>query len=275
MKPVFWRILTLCAVTLAAYLFADAASVLTLAPPMAAPAPEVMPKGEQKSGPLPLKHFQSIASRDLFGVIAENPMALARAVKRVKKVPLDEIPVAGRHLTLKGTVVSADPAKCFAVVAKGRSESLFLLGDEVFGAKLTEVRRRAVVLEKNGREEALFLDDAGQRDVGSGGAEESVFRVSRGQVRKALAQMDDLLMQARMEPATRGGERGINVAWVKQGSLFDALGLKKNDFIFAVNGTSVTGAGDAVGLLGELEKPRIVVEMLRGGGRHELVLNIN
>ncbi|NJB68756.1 general secretion pathway protein C [Desulfobaculum xiamenense] len=269
------RMATFGAITVAAYFFADAAFVLTGDAPKP-PAVEIGAAHAAKpSGPPALKTFMPVVGRDLFGV---KPPVVAKKkapAPKTKVAAIDKLPVARGNLRLLGTVVSNEPKSCFAMIAKGGNEQLFRLGQKVFGSELVEVRRRAVVLRSNGKDEALFIDDVDRKDAGKSAPERMAYSMTRQQVQDNVARMDTLLTQARMVPGTRDGHKGIDVAWVKNGSLFTKLGLRKGDFITGVNGLSVTGPADALGLMGQLDKERLVVDLVRNGKPQQLVLNIN
>jgi general secretion pathway protein C len=75
---------------------------------------------------------------------------------------------------------------------------------------------------------------------------ETQFSIPRTEVEKALANLPQVLTQARAIPNFENGvANGYRLIQIVPGSIFDKLGLKDNDTICGVNGQSINDPGEA------------------------------
>ena len=96
-----------------------------------------------------------------YGLISEKDVFHAGKVD--SKSPVREeavVQVTERNLQLKGTVVGEGP-KSYAVIVDQDSskEDIYFLDDFVMGARIARILKNRVILDSNGKEEALLMTD--------------------------------------------------------------------------------------------------------------------
>lgn len=96
---------------------------------------------------------------------------------------------------------------------------------------------------------------------------ENSFLVDRRQVEHAVANLNEVITQARAVPVlTDGKASGFKLFSIKKGSIFDKIGLSDGDVVQKVNDTELNDPSKAVGLLEEIQSmDQIRVNFLRGG----------
>lgn len=105
-------------------------------------------------------------------------------------------------------------------------------------------------------------DTGGVRKTG-----ENAFLVDRREVEHAVANLNEVITQARAVPVlTDGKASGFKLFSIKKGSIFDKIGLSDGDVVQKVNDTELSDPSKAVGLLEEIQSmDQIRVNFLRGG----------
>jgi len=240
----------------------DVIASLLLTPPPAEAALE-------QSAPPPQRdrtwsNRQIILSRNLFNSSTLDPPA----------PPLDEtedIEKSKLPLTLLGTFASSNVALSRAAIEQSGKRETFVVGvgDDVAEGKATVVRieRRRVVLSENGALRELTLDEDANRDsriaraprrpARRPGSVPEVrdlggdrFAVSREDVEDAIRNPTNLLTQARILPKFENGEMvGLQVSGIKEGSLFEELGIQEGDVITEFAGMPISDPSDGVQIL--------------------------
>lgn len=112
----------------------------------------------------------------------------------------------------------------------------------------------------------------GQAGGAAGGAEFRVEQVGDGEyvidreeVDSALDNMNQLFTQVRAVPHFQGGKStGFRLFAIRQGSLFDKIGLRNGDIIQRVNGNDISDPSKALGLFQQLRNERqITADIVR------------
>ncbi len=98
-------------------------------------------------------YYQAIIAQDLFGTTVQK-----QQVRKVEKPRVEEIPVSRRSLHLKGTVVGREN-NSYAVIVDGRNPEgeVFRVNDMLHNARILEILPDRVILESEGKQEALVL----------------------------------------------------------------------------------------------------------------------
>lgn len=146
-------------------------------------------------------YANSILRRELLGGVSAHDAG----VKAFSSGNIDKIsfPKTALNLILKGTVVYG-PDRSFAVIQDSVSgqQKLYKIGENVSGAKIEEIYRRKIVLERNSQKEVLLLledESGGARSVNP--APVSYTSASKGQKEEGPAvnkpEIDRLINQAR------------------------------------------------------------------------------
>lgn len=146
-------------------------------------------------------YANSILRRELLGSVSTQDAG----VKAFSSGKIDKIsfPKTALNLILKGTVVYG-PDRSFAVIQDPVSgqQKLYKTGENVSGAKIEEIYRRKIVLERNSQKEVLLLSEdesGGARSVNTTPVSNTI--APKGQKEEAQAvnkpEIDRLINQAR------------------------------------------------------------------------------
>ena len=87
----------------------------------------------------------------------------------------------------------------------------------------------------------------------------NTFHFQRVWVDEQLANFEQLLNDARVVPTTKGEKPYFMFQYIKEGSIYEKLGLKKNDIILEINGFIVDSVGKALKLLEVLQSEREIL----------------
>lgn len=209
-------------------------------------------------------------------------------------VDAEEAPAAGESdLRLRG--IASSEGRSFAVFENTASgeQNVFGIGDKVFdGPKLVSVdiagadvllrgkKRRYVIEDENAA--AAVTDGAkggdksgdkrlGDKPAGSASGVKktgaNAYLVDRREVEQAVANLNEVITQARAVPVlSEGKSAGFKLFSIRQGSIFEKIGLVDGDIVQRVNDTELTDPSKAVGLLEEIQSMgQIRVNFMRSG----------
>lgn len=195
---------------------------------------------------------------------------------------------------LLGTVVAGDFS--LAVIKSGSEVEVYGIDAEVEpGVRISQIERKLVVLLADGRSYELrleeLLQDAQQggnrkaaaprpapRSPASGGSAvnfdggveevgEGRYRVDRGMVEQARANMGALLQSARMIPHLENGQTtGFRLVGMQRGSLLEQLGLKLGDVVMEINRIRLDSPEKALQIFQQVrEANNISIGLVRDG----------
>lgn len=237
--------------------------------------PSTVGASEEESTEKTLNDYQIIVERRIFGFTETE-----------KEESDTDTTSNNKELRLVATNATGTP---FAIIEskKDKEQEIFKTGQSVFGAgTLNSINPLFVVLNRNGSEEKLFISsDEGSKlkksgkGVGSSIAsndDQTEFEVEQEDVDNALADLPTLLSQARAVPYFRNGKSiGMRLFAIRQGSLYDKLGLKNGDIIRKVNGENVSDPTQALQVFNLLKDDKSInVTVERRGGEQTLNYNI-
>ena len=145
--------------------------------------------------------------------------------------------------------------------SKGQTQDVFSISESVFGAgKLIEISPESVKIDRGGTIELLALAESSS--TGGGGspeANQTDFSVADEEITSALANLPQLLSQARAVPYFRNGTSiGMRLFAIKPESLYEKLGLKNGDIILSVNENSLSDPAQALKLFEQLKTERAI-----------------
>lgn len=166
---------------------------------------------------------------------------------------------------LKGTTVFGDPNRSFATISEsGKSETEnYKIDDKILDkARIYKIERNRVFFFNNGRREyleiegpSIYAGSAPSRSPAANTAggikrDGNNITVSRSMVDKTMANMNQVLQDARMVPNFNNGVvDGFKIFGIKSGSIFQQVGLRNGDVINQINGTTVDGLEKALPML--------------------------
>nr|MDJ0788395.1 type II secretion system protein GspC [Myxococcota bacterium] len=213
------------------------------------------------------------------------------------------------QIKLLGTASGTDESARAAVEdLTSRSHQVVRVGDMLGGkAEVVRIERRRIVLRHNGRMEQLSLleKDGGIRsprptaarrdrarprnrrtanrptrptpsaaDVDIQQLGDNRFALDRGDVEAAALNPAALFSQARILPKYEGGSMvGIQLNSIKEGSLFQQIGIQDGDTVTTVNGVEITGQQESAQVLRELTEASEFNVTVTGADGQERVLN--
>jgi general secretion pathway protein C len=236
---------------------------------------------------------QSIAKWHLFG----NPQSVNLA-QLARNAPATTL-----KLALRGTLALADPKQGIAMIADEQgNERGYNVGDDVAGAKLTEVYTDHVVLSHEGASETLQLPrpethapelpEANRQNL-AGTQQGKALSVPPTYVPPQMAhgaldwsqaqkhlQIDpaELAKQIHVEPVFENGKlAGARLSGGGQiGALMNQAGLTPTDLITTVNGTSLTSLSNPQQFIDNLKyATSLQVTVLRDGKPATLTLTLH
>ncbi len=297
----------LALLTVVAYLAAAAVSRAVAArlvpPPVVrlSPPPPPIAKPPKR----PLAAYAAISTRDIF-----NPAKPAEEA-RIEAPP----PPTKLNLKLWGVSIhSQGRSHCVIEDLSTRKQEVYRIGDTVPGpAVVKAIEWERVILDRGGFEEILelaqpagtsgFATSGAARPVltaslpppatdaavtgSSGGAAVSVnpriqqvseneYHIDRAEVEQQLDNMNQLFTQIRAVPHFDGGKStGFRLFAIRQGSVFDQLGLRNGDIIQSINGQELTDPAKALAVFQQLrDATEIKVSGVRNKQPFETVYRI-
>lgn len=226
---------------------------------------------DPKKGADSLANYQVILTAPIFGRTKVDatpaPKPTTEGTLKIRVVAINELSRGARMVILE------DSAK--------QAQDVFELNDSVFGqGKLVEIGSDLVKIEHGGRIEVVRLDDSAPKS--SGGAPETAtneqtdFSVPEDELSAALANLPQLLSQARAVPYFRNGQSiGMRLFAIRSGSMYEKLGLKNGDIILSVNENSLSDPAQALKLFEQLKNERSIgVRLERNGQNMDMRYNI-
>jgi general secretion pathway protein C len=235
----------------------------------------------------PAVYYAAIQNRDIFNSAKPEP---EKAKEPPKPTEL--------KLKLWGVVIHGDGSSyCVIEDLTTRKQELYRISDTVAGSAIVkQIEWDRVILDRDGKDEILELSppqggpippglvparvspagrsarvvagvapgqagsNAHIRQVG-----ENQYQIDRTEVDAALDNMNQLFTQIRAVPHFEGGRSvGFRLFAIRQGSLFDLIGLKNGDVIQRVNGSDLSDPAKALALFQQLRNERdYTVDILR------------
>ncbi len=205
---------------------------------------------------------QAIFRRNLFGsetgAVSDEPTAAAQAA------PL--------NILLRGTADIEGTGFGVFQHAETGQQDIFAVGEKIFdGPELVTVFARSAVILLNGKHKTIELSDAPARGrrtatapsrvkaestasakAGSGVRKtgDGQFLVDRREVDHAIANLNEVVTQARAVPYMKDGKNtGFRVFAIRPGSIFEQIGLKNGDVVQRINDQQLSDPAKAAGLL--------------------------
>lgn len=274
----------LLTIILCAFFFADLTAMLVgkYIPEAPLIRPTRMSAGPKRGKTI--EDYSVIFSRNLFN---------SRGV-----IPGEEAPTGGMDLggppvkttlplNLIGTLILRDELRSIATIEDKSASQVYpvRVEDEIPSkARIIKIEPSRVIFVNtaSGRREFVELPEQNlgnprvsigtPRLSGGGGAgveqtSPTTFSVSRSEVDKALADINNILTQARAVPNFENGmPAGYKLFQIVPGSIYDKLGLRNGDVIVGFDGQAVNDPGKAFEAMSSLrERPRLELQVKRDG----------
>jgi general secretion pathway protein C len=174
---------------------------------------------------------RNIVAAHLFGIAAEDLQDPAHASATTA------------NLVLQGTVATRNPKQGVAIIAASGPPKVYRVGDDVEGASLYSVSLEHVLLDRGGRFETLALPRFASTTV-HGAPQPQAGSVDNKAVEttpRAPQDSKSIAHVIRAQAAVDGEDlHGFIIHPSSNVQAFLKTGLRQNDMVTAVNGTSVT-----------------------------------
>ena len=167
-----------------------------------------------------------------------------------------------KDLILKGIYIDKDTAFAIIALKKKNSDVKILSQNELFnGYKILKIYPKKIFLTKYGKIYALYLklkkDDL-QNSNQSIPEENVPIILKREDVYKYATNFDKIWKEIRIDDVRKKGKlKGFVIKWIKSGSIFSKIGLKKGDKIIKVDGNLLKSYADAFNYYEKLKKKEI------------------
>ncbi|MGZ6098307.1 MAG: type II secretion system protein GspC, partial [Myxococcaceae bacterium] len=201
------------------------------------------------------------------------------------------------RVKLLGTLVSTAPGWSIGSVLDlgNQKSSTVMVGDRLQNAEVLSIERDRVIIANNGRREYIGaeagdgapapppiattrpVNEPGQGyGAGIRALDENNYEVPRNEVDRALANLNDLAMQARIVPAFKDGQaEGFKLFSIRPDSLYSKIGIVNGDVIKRINGFEMNSPEKALEVYTKLKDAnRIDIEVDRNGSTLRKTYNV-
>lgn len=283
-------LINLALITLGAYWAVSAfykVAALQVQPSQSAAPATASASGE---GPIviqPFSYYNTILERDLFktskAAVAEAP---------AQTVDLEALEETQLQLKLWGTV-SGETHNTYAVIedTQKREQNLYRVGDTIQSASIKMILREKVVLNVEGRDEVLAMEEVGTSSgpptmaargmpavARGGGASPMEQRISlqRDMIEDAFQDVNRLMTEVAITPYMQDGRpEGLAFNNIRPNSIFRRMGLRNGDILVGVNGEQIQSVEDAMRLYQDLRSaPEVQVQIRRRGQDRNITYNL-
>lgn len=222
------------------------------------------------------------------GVLRNNPFGFPGGQLKELSAAKEGGP-SPSDLTLIGTIAGL-PVHSYAIFAdKSGRQEVFKVGESVFGAgKLKRVEKDRVVISESGRDvkipiaELLTIKEINPREGSGPGSDfarsagKGTFIVDQKKVLNALENPNQLMTDARLQPnITDGKQEGFILREVRNGGIYQSLGLQNGDVLLRINDYSISNPENALQAFTALRgMDRVQVDLLRNGSRTTMTYQI-
>lgn len=186
--------------------------------------------------------------------------------REIKQIRVKKPTLMIKDMILKGIYLDKDSA--YAIIALKRKKNdvkIVSKGENFNGYKILKIYPKKVFLQKNGKIYMLYLEKV---DKNSSIANQNIVQdnapvvLRSSDVYKYVNHFDQIWKEIRIDDIRKNGKlKGFIVRWIKPGSIFTKIGLKKGDKIIKVNDRLLKSYKDAFDYYEKLKKKEI--NMLR------------
>ncbi len=227
----------------------------------------------------PLSYYNTITKRNLFNTKKGN-------VKTSEQIDIEALKQTELKLKLLGTV-TGDEKRAYAVIQeeKEKQQYLYRIGDTIQKATLKIILREKIILNVNGKDEVLEIEEI--RSTGAGRITRRTSRarttssrqnitLNRSQIEDAVKDVNNLMKQVNIQPHFKNGKPdGLRLTRVQRNSIFNRMGLKRGDIITGVDGEIIESVDDALALYNKLKNASdLKLEIKRRGVPKTMIYRI-
>lgn len=223
----------------------------------------------------PSEAYKSIMDRNLFG--STDKTLADKSVKAAETPPISSL------IELKGTV-AGDAKVGFAIMEEKakKKQVLVKVGNTIAGATVLKIMRDKVIvkymdkeetLKRSGSSESAILPPGKENAGGSvpaGSQASGSVTLNREEIASSMKDMGNMLSQAQVRPYFSAGvPDGFMVSSIRQGSIFQKMGLMDGDVIQGLNSRKVQSADDMMELYNSLRSGTGMSLSVKRGAKQE------
>jgi general secretion pathway protein C len=188
--------------------------------------------------------------------------------------------LSAENLVLVGTIATERPRHGIAIIAVDGPAKVYRVGDGIGGASLHSVYLDRVVLDRGGRLETLplprgkFLRGQGAAGPRLASADDAAPALTNPASSRTIAQV----IQAQASVDGPSGMRGFRIHPSHNIRAFLQSGLRQNDVMTAINGTSLSGEDEEHAqevLASLLEARQATVTVMRNGQPVDISIDLS
>jgi len=228
-----------------------------------------------------LNDFRIIAERNIFG--SSGKPTVNETETEIEKEPkvddIEKLDATSLKIVLIGTV-TGPRRNSFAVIEETakKKQGLYKTGDTILDATIRRILRGKVILRVGDKDEILEMKQhdlkskRGTRASDNASGDEYTITVGQKDLQDSIRNINQLLTEVRIRPnMNKGKPDGLSLAYIKQGSIFTKLGLKKGDIITGLNGKPINSPEDAFSFYKSLETGSDLSLSIRRDGKQEII----
>ena len=176
-----------------------------------------------------------------------------------------------------------DSTMPFIAIQEGKDVVLVAKGELFKGYRLIEVHPDSAVFEKGGKRFELTFKEDGSTKQGITTATPEVMKagentvfVKRNEIRHYVKNYDAIWQNVKIKEVIENKRlQGFRVTWVKKGSIFDKVGLKKDDVIVGANNKKFKSLSQVFKLYNNMEEiDSMKLTVMRNNEERELEYEI-
>ncbi|MCV6607165.1 MAG: PDZ domain-containing protein [Campylobacterales bacterium] len=208
-------------------------------------------------------------------------------IEKPKASQNSSIALTMNNFLLKAVYAQEDGGGFIMVINnRTRKDRLVSRGDTYEGYVLKKILSKKAIFEKGGKEYELLLKEDKVTEVrtvkpdfpvsSKMDTKQQVDRVERSEVKRYRKNINLIQKEIRLAPHREGGKiAGFVITYVKQGSIFQKLGVQRGDRLIEANGLKLTSVKDALKLYKQIDKIKVFkMVLLRNGEERELEYEI-
>jgi general secretion pathway protein C len=220
----------------------------------------------------------------------------AEPVTESTKTDLSSEPVrTSMRAKLLGTLQAAKAEWSLASVLdmSAQRSVTVMVGDRLLTSQVLDILRDRVIVLNNGRREYVSADSgdgapnlpttqkvtepAGAWGAGIKALDATNFEVPRSELDRAINNLNDIAMQARLVPAFKDGQsEGFKLFSIRPDSLYSKIGIQNGDVVTRINGLDMNDPAKALEVYTKLkDAPRIDVDIDRNGTMMRMTYNVH
>ncbi|MCD6586679.1 MAG: PDZ domain-containing protein [Desulfobacteraceae bacterium] len=233
-----------------------------------------------------MSDYQSITHRDLFKTKDD-----VKSEKLTSDIELDKLQQTSLNLKLFGTITGGRSDQDYAVIedTQKRKQGLYKKGDAIQNAEIKRVLRKKVVLNVNGKDEILLMEEDKSKqtqkrkkpfsriDAESPLGDErfdtsETLSIDREKINRSLKNINQLMSQVKIRPHFKDGKPdGLLLSHVKHNSIFKDMGLQNGDIVKGVNGKEIQSVDDALKFYDNLKSSASVELQIERKGQQSTI----